>query len=84
MATTHNFTVGNSWTRIASGRADGQVVKVEGAGQFNLAVTVGAKSIPPDIPPQTGHRVTGKTDLPLVAAQHLWASAATPTNLTVT
>ncbi|QRZ13757.1 hypothetical protein JWJ88_03580 [Paracoccus methylovorus] len=84
MATTQNFTVSNSWTRIASGRADGQVVKIEGAGPFNLAVTVGSKSIPPTIAPLTGHRIDGTTDLPLVAAQHLWASAATSTNLTVT
>lgn len=84
MATTTNFTVGPAWVHVASGRADGQVVKIETEGDFFIAVSVGGRSLPPDIPALSGHRITGKTSIPLVAAQHLWACASTPKQITVT
>jgi len=85
MATTQNFTVNAAgWTRIASGRGNGQVVKVEGAGPFVVAVTVGKATEVPGIPALTGHRVEVSTDLPLVNNQHLWATASVSTQLTVT
>lgn len=85
MAATNNFTVtASAWTRIASGRAEGQVVNVDAGGPFVLAVTVGLASVPPGLPVLMGHRFEVATDIPLVARQHLWACAATPMTLTVT
>lgn len=85
MATTQNFPVGaGAWVRIASARPDGQVVKVQGAAQFVLAVTVGHKDEAPEFAPLSGHRFTTIADLPIVGKQHLWASSATSQTLTVT
>lgn len=85
MATTRNFTVNSTaWTLIASGRGDGQAVRVEGSGPFILCVTVGKAAAIPDLPALTGHRIDAVADVPLVARQHLWASASAPTQLTVT
>lgn len=85
MATTRNFTANSAaWTLIASGRGDGQTVKVEGTAPFVLCVTVGPASAIPDLPALTGHRIDALADVPLVARQHLWASASAPTQLTVT
>lgn len=84
MATTINLTAGASWTRVASGRGDARLVKVEGPGSFFLAVTVGLETRQPDLAPLTGHPVDGMIDIPIVAAQHLWVSAPAPMQLTVT
>ena len=84
MAVTKNFTIGpGSWTRIASGHGDGSIVKVDG-GPFVLAVTVGKASVLPEIPVLAGHRFDATAEIPIVAAQHLWACASTSTQITVT
>ncbi|MTH65063.1 hypothetical protein [Paracoccus shanxieyensis] len=85
MATTRNFSVGPlAWTHVASGRADGEIVRLEGASPYSFAVTVGSRLIAPEIAPVSGHRAEGATDIPLVAMQQLWASAAAPAVLVVT
>lgn len=84
MAATQNFTVGPAWVRIASGRHEGQLVKVEGSGPFYICTTVGVATMPPELAPLRGHPVSGVIDLPLVGQQHLWASAQTSTQMTVT
>ncbi|WP_313353274.1 hypothetical protein [Paracoccus sp. (in: a-proteobacteria)] len=58
--------------RVPDLAGDGQVVKIEGAGPFNLAVTFGSKSIPHH---RAAHWIDGNMELPLVAAQYLWANA---------
>lgn len=85
MAETRNFTINSTgWTLLASGRSESQAVRVQGGAPFTLAVTVGAADVRPSLPPATGHRVSTSIDFPLVSRQHLWASAAAPTSITVT
>lgn len=85
MATTKNFAVGPlAWTHIASGRADGAIVRVESSQSFHFAVTVGSRMIPPELPLQSGHASAGLADLPLVAMQQLWACAPASGVLVVT
>ncbi|OJH45180.1 hypothetical protein [Paracoccus sp. SM22M-07] len=85
MASTQSFTVGATWTRIAEadGGGDGPVVRVDGAGDYVLAVTVGKRAVPPDLPSTVGHRFSGRIDFPLAGEQVLWASAATPISMQV-
>lgn len=85
MAETRNFTVSSgAWTRIASGRPNGEILKVQGSGLFVFVMTVGDRQTLPEVPVGIGHRVAGSTDIPLVARQHLWACATAPTTITVT
>lgn len=85
MAGTRNVTVGPEvWTRIASAAGEGDTMKVAGSGPFVLAITLGRSDAAPEFSTSLGHRVSGDIELPLVGRQHLWASAATSTTLTVT
>lgn len=84
MAATRRFTVGPAWALIATGRNGGEIVDVQTDAPIVLAVTVGRRPFPPDLPAGTGHRVSGEDIIPLVATQHLWASASAPAQVTVT
>ena len=85
MASTQTFTVGTAWTRIAEadGGGDGPVVRVDAPGNYVLAVTVGKRGAPPELPATVGHRFSGPIDFPLAGEQILWASAASPISMQV-
>lgn len=80
------FTIGSAWTLIAEGDGgkDGPTVRINATGAFVLCVTVGKRTVPPELPPLTGHRFSGEIDFPLAGEQRLWASAAPAVTMQVT
>lgn len=85
MATTKNFSIGPlAWTHVGAGRADGSMVRIESFAPCRIAITVGSRLIPPEIPVLSGHRSDGRIDLPIVAMQQIWACAPASGTLVVT